>query len=466
MLQKVGPLTDDETGGRTVFVFQNGRSIEEYVEEFIETSYQAICSDLTLMDGFRVGLEEDIKMVMPLGDPSWSLAQYLKFALWISGSAFQVGIMEIAPAPESSPNIPTTLLSSQSAVQLFSPPSSPSAIIHSSPPTEAHVPLGILVEYEGMSYPPVPAPRKCPPVPAPRKCPPVPAPPKTSPVPPLVPSSSPVPPLVLSSPPVPPLVPFSPPVSPMVPSSPPVSPLVPSSSPLSPLVPSSSALPERPQVSALPERPQVSTLPERPQVSALPELPQESLLVPSSSALPERPQESALPERPQESASPERPPESFQRLKVPNFIKKKLGGGRLYTRGPDSHSGNARDFGQGHYGSSFMASWKVEATESTDLLWPPKLPAPPWPPKLLDPPWPPESPDPPWPPRVFCSALDASPVFPVLHQLPGRPPPQWYCYGTGRAFREGEVLSRIRLAFLTTSSLSTLTGVLITCTCS
>ncbi len=63
--------------GATIFLFQKGRCMEEYVKDFITTSHQAYCSDLTLMEGFRVGLDEEIQMSMPLGDPSWCLAQYL-----------------------------------------------------------------------------------------------------------------------------------------------------------------------------------------------------------------------------------------------------------------------------------------------------------------------------------------------------------------------------------------------------
>ncbi len=69
---------------------------------------------------------------------------------------------------------------------------SPSAT--ASPPTEAHVPLGLLVAYEGMRWssaqvpaprqrPPAPAPRQRPPVPAPKQRPPVPAPRQRPPVP-------------------------------------------------------------------------------------------------------------------------------------------------------------------------------------------------------------------------------------------------------------------------------------------
>ncbi len=173
-----------------------------------------------------------------------------------------------------------------------------------SPPTDAHVPLGLLVAYEGMSWSPAseptprqralgrsspmpasagssPAPpcgrsspmpasassspvpscgRSSPvpssagslPVPAPRQCPPVPTPRKCSPVPLLLPSRSPEPLLVPSSTPVPLLVPSS-----------------------SPERPRESAPPERPQESAPHDRPRESAPPERPRESAPSERPRE-----------------------------------------------------------------------------------------------------------------------------------------------------------------------------------------------
>ncbi len=253
-----------------------------------------------------------------------------------------------------------------------------------SPPTDAHVPLGVLVAYEGMSWSPTPespspplvpsrsasprrhsqepAPRQRPPVPAPRQSPPVPAPRKCS----------------------------------------QVSPLVPSSSPEHPW---ESEPPERPRESAPPERPRESAPPERPRESALPERPQE--LVPSSSPLPPLvpssshwptlvpssspgpplvPSSSPLPplvpssspssplalssspstppERPPASAPPERPPEM---MSFPNNF-----------------------FGGGY------PPWPMETPDSPwpmdDLPWPPESPDPPWPPDL---PWPPKSPNPP-----------------------------------------------------------------------
>ncbi len=199
---------DNLSGGCTIFLFQNGRCVEDYVEEFIANSHQAFCGELTLMEGFRVRLDEEIQMLMPSGDPSWCLAQYVNFALCIAG------------IPSSSPLPP--LVPSSSPLPPLVPSSSP---------------LPPLV-------------------------------PSSSPLPPLVPSSSPLPPLVPSSSPLPPLDPSSSSLPPLVPSSSPLPLLVPSSSPSSPLVPSSSALPECPPVPAPRQRPPVPAPRQRPPVPA------------------------------------------------------------------------------------------------------------------------------------------------------------------------------------------------------
>ncbi len=171
---------DNLSGGGTIFLFQTGRCVEDYVEEFLTTSHQALCGERTLMKGFRVGLDEEIQILMPSGDPSWCLAQYVDFALCIAG------------IPSSSPLPPLVLSSSQ-----LSP------LVPSSSPSSPLVPSSSALP----ERPPVPAPRQRPPGPAPRQRPPVPAPHQHSPVPtprqrPPVPSPrkcSPFPPLVLPS---------------------------------------------------------------------------------------------------------------------------------------------------------------------------------------------------------------------------------------------------------------------------
>ncbi len=80
--------------GGTVFVFQHGSDLECYVEEFLDICHRAACDDVCLMEGFRCGLDEDLRFVMPRGDPCWSLLSYINFALWTNGSTFTVGEVE------------------------------------------------------------------------------------------------------------------------------------------------------------------------------------------------------------------------------------------------------------------------------------------------------------------------------------------------------------------------------------
>lgn len=50
----IAPLGNLNRPGETiVFIFQDGRSLEEYVEEFTEICHLARCDDITLMEGFR-----------------------------------------------------------------------------------------------------------------------------------------------------------------------------------------------------------------------------------------------------------------------------------------------------------------------------------------------------------------------------------------------------------------------------
>ncbi|KAL1259022.1 hypothetical protein QQF64_009599 [Cirrhinus molitorella] len=56
--------------GATMFLFQRGRDLELYVEEFLNICHQATCDDICLMEGFRCGQDDDLRFVMPLLDPT------------------------------------------------------------------------------------------------------------------------------------------------------------------------------------------------------------------------------------------------------------------------------------------------------------------------------------------------------------------------------------------------------------
>ncbi|KAL0164061.1 hypothetical protein M9458_039814, partial [Cirrhinus mrigala] len=44
--------------------------------------------------GFRCGLDDDLRFIMPRGDPCWTPQSYISFTLWTNGSTFTVGEAE------------------------------------------------------------------------------------------------------------------------------------------------------------------------------------------------------------------------------------------------------------------------------------------------------------------------------------------------------------------------------------
>lgn len=69
--------------GATVFLFQHGRNLEHYVEEFLNIYHLATCNDICLMEGFRCGMV-DLCFAIPR----------INFSLWTKGSLFTVGEAE------------------------------------------------------------------------------------------------------------------------------------------------------------------------------------------------------------------------------------------------------------------------------------------------------------------------------------------------------------------------------------
>ncbi|KAI2654669.1 Disintegrin and metalloproteinase domain-containing protein 29 [Labeo rohita] len=72
--------------GRTIYIFQDGRDLEDYVEEFISICHLASCDDVCLMEGFWCGLDDDLRFVMPQGEPCWTLTRYINILLSAWGS--------------------------------------------------------------------------------------------------------------------------------------------------------------------------------------------------------------------------------------------------------------------------------------------------------------------------------------------------------------------------------------------
>ncbi len=133
----IGPKGDIRSPlGATIFFFQNGRDLDDYVREYVDKCHLATFDDLTLIEGFWCGLEDHIRFVMPRADLCWSLRNYINFALWIARSAFSVDEAETSPVSShvdgaSPPSVADTSLP---AAAMLSPP----AAARSSSPAAAH----------------------------------------------------------------------------------------------------------------------------------------------------------------------------------------------------------------------------------------------------------------------------------------------------------------------------------------
>ncbi len=255
---------------------QGGLTMEEYVHQFCELSYQVPLYDEYLFKNlFYFGLTSQVKArfnksLFSGGVYHGSLRGLLDYALSCAGSSFTGGVPEPAPirelaesAPEPAPIRELAESAPEPApireLAESAPEPAPSRELAESAPEPA--PSRELAESAPEPAPsqelaesaPEPAPiqelAESAPEPAPIQelaepsSPSSPLVPPSSPSSPLVPPSSPMPPLIPFSSPMPPLVPFSSPMPPLVPFSSPMPRLVPSSSPMPPLVPSSSPPP-------------------------------------------------------------------------------------------------------------------------------------------------------------------------------------------------------------------------------
>ncbi len=90
---------------------QGGLSIEEYVYQFCERSYQVpLYDELLFTDLFQFGLNEPVKSCLPAGGFNGSLKDCIDYALLCAGSSFTVGVAEATThrqKPESADVMPT-----------------------------------------------------------------------------------------------------------------------------------------------------------------------------------------------------------------------------------------------------------------------------------------------------------------------------------------------------------------------
>ncbi len=458
----------------------------DFVREFVHFALSSSLEDRALKILFRLGITSHHPLKLPdTSSLTWQETVFkclesLRSRVGVPPEATMMVPPPVAtmmvPPPEATMMVPppeATMMVPSPEVTMMVPPLAatrmlPSAAMMVPPPAaspdppkaERLVPLGVLVEFEGMTgypvaaprqCPPVPSPRQCPPVPAPRQCPPVAAPRQCPPVaaprqcppvaaprqcppvaaprqcppvaaprqcppvaaprqcPPVAaprqcpPVAAPrqCPPVAAprQCPPEFPLVPSSRPEVPLVPSSRPEVPLVPSSRPEVPLVPSS-----RPEVPLVPSsRPEVPLVPSsRPEFPLVPSSRPEFPLVPSSrpeSVPPERPLVPAPPERPLVPAPPERPlvPAPPERPLVPAPPERPL------VPAPPEHPlvpAPPECPPEGSFPMKILGGGYISsAWVAGPRAMATEIYDPPWPHKGNRP-WSPKPPDPPWPPEA------------------------------------------------------------------
>ncbi|RXN19213.1 endogenous retrovirus group K member 11 Pol [Labeo rohita] len=73
---------------RLCAIFQRGRDIDSYVEEFLGYSHMVLGDNDLLKDCFLSGLDSEISLNLPWDDPEWSLAELIDFVLLHCGSTF------------------------------------------------------------------------------------------------------------------------------------------------------------------------------------------------------------------------------------------------------------------------------------------------------------------------------------------------------------------------------------------
>lgn len=64
-------------------IFLNGWEIKAVCGKFLEYCHLALWDDHILMDFFLDGLDNNIDLLMPAGDSSVTLAQYMDILLWL-----------------------------------------------------------------------------------------------------------------------------------------------------------------------------------------------------------------------------------------------------------------------------------------------------------------------------------------------------------------------------------------------
>ncbi len=78
---------------RLLLTLEQGlRSLEDYVQEYLEIAYYSDLPDCVLIDFFCEGINQLLKSRLSLEGPRSSLSDFMDYALLTVGSAFTVGV--------------------------------------------------------------------------------------------------------------------------------------------------------------------------------------------------------------------------------------------------------------------------------------------------------------------------------------------------------------------------------------
>ncbi len=73
---------------------QGTRSLEDYIQEYLNVAYYSDLPDCVLIDFFCEGVNQPLKSKLIHEGPRLSLSQFMDYALMTVGSAFTVGVAE------------------------------------------------------------------------------------------------------------------------------------------------------------------------------------------------------------------------------------------------------------------------------------------------------------------------------------------------------------------------------------
>ncbi len=73
---------------------QGKRSLEDFIQEYLDVANDSDFPDDVLIDFFCDGINQPLKSQLIREGPRSSLSQFMDYALWTVGSAFTVGVAE------------------------------------------------------------------------------------------------------------------------------------------------------------------------------------------------------------------------------------------------------------------------------------------------------------------------------------------------------------------------------------